>query len=59
MSIDINSRYQELQRYVGWTAEDARRVASVAGVIEPQLPPLVIERSPAQGMACHAHAIGF
>jgi signal transduction histidine kinase len=45
-------RYQELQRYVGWTAEDAKRVQSVAGLLEPHLRALVddfyaeIERHP-------------
>ena len=35
------ARYRELQRYVGWTADDVQRVASVAGLIEPQLTGLV------------------
>jgi signal transduction histidine kinase len=45
-------RYQELQRYVGWTPEDARRVQAVAGLLEPCLRALVddfyaeIERHP-------------
>jgi len=34
-------RYQELQRYVGWTDDDARRVQSVADALEPHLIPLV------------------
>jgi PAS domain S-box-containing protein len=34
-------RYQELQQYVGWTDEDARRVQSVAEDLEPSLVPLV------------------
>src|SRR5690242_11753086 len=34
-------RYQELQAYVGWTEEAARRVAAVAGLLEPFLPPLI------------------
>jgi len=41
MSKDPVERYRELQRYVGWTDEDARRVASVAETIEPHLPALV------------------
>ena len=41
MSIDVSARYRELQRYVGWTEDDARRVASLAGVIEPHLVGLV------------------
>ena len=45
-------RYQELQQYVGWTAEDARRVQSVATLLEPRLPAMIddfyaeIERHP-------------
>src|SRR5580765_801887 len=45
-------RYQELQRYVGWTGEDAKRVQAVAGLLEPRLRALVddfyaeIERHP-------------
>jgi len=44
--------YQELQQYVGWAEEDARRVQSVAGLLDPYLPALVddfyaeIERHP-------------
>src|SRR5204862_3652078 len=41
MSADAFPRYQELQRYVGWTDDDARRVAAVAGLVEPSLPALV------------------
>lgn len=46
------SRYQELQRYVGWTDDDARRAQSVRTLLQPFLPPLVddfyaeIERHP-------------
>ena len=45
-------RYQELQRYVGWTAEDAKRVQATADLLEPRLRALVddfyaeIERHP-------------
>jgi signal transduction histidine kinase len=45
-------RYQELQRYVGWTVEDAKRVQAIAGLLEPHLLVLVddfyaeIERHP-------------
>src|SRR5258708_4990754 len=45
-------RYRELQRYVGWSAEDARRVQAVAGLLEPHLPAMIddfyaeIERHP-------------
>jgi len=34
-------RYQELQAYVGWTDQAALEVASVAGLLEPHLPPLI------------------
>lgn len=45
-------RYQELQRYVGWTADDAHTVHSLSGLMEPHLLPLIddfyaeIERHP-------------
>jgi signal transduction histidine kinase len=41
MSTDVFARYRELQRYVGWSEDDARRVAAVAEVIEPHLTGLV------------------
>ena len=41
MSADPATRYGELQRYVGWTDEDAQRVASVARLVQPHLPALV------------------
>jgi two-component system, NtrC family, sensor kinase len=34
-------RYQELQRYVGWTSEDADRVRSIAAALDAVLPALV------------------
>jgi signal transduction histidine kinase len=34
-------RYQELQEYVSWTDEDARRVQAIAGLLEPHLTPLI------------------
>src|SRR5258708_39138983 len=34
-------RYQELQAYVGWTDEDALRVARVADLLGPVLPPMI------------------
>ncbi len=37
----IYARYQELQRYVGWTAEDVQRVQSIAAALDPVLPGLV------------------
>ena len=49
---DIYRRYLELQQYVGWTAEDAARVQSLAATLGPHLPALVddfyqeIERHP-------------
>jgi two-component system, NtrC family, sensor kinase len=45
-------RYQELQRYVGWTDDDAERVHAVSPVLEPRFEALVddfyeeIERHP-------------
>lgn len=41
MTPDLLDRYGELQQYVGWTDEDARRVAALAGVVEPHLAALV------------------
>jgi signal transduction histidine kinase len=38
---DIYRRYLELQQYVGWTEEDARRVQSVAKLLMPHLAPLI------------------
>jgi signal transduction histidine kinase len=38
---DIFRRYQELQQYVGWTEEDARRVQSLAGLLEPHFRALI------------------
>src|SRR5262245_30944168 len=35
------TRYQELQRYVGWTDEDAARVRQLGPLMEPFLPPLI------------------
>jgi two-component system, NtrC family, sensor kinase len=37
----LYQRYQELQRYVGWTEEDAQRAHSVAAALDPYLPALV------------------
>jgi signal transduction histidine kinase len=45
-------RYQELQAYVGWTAEDEKRVHASAPILQPHLPTIVddfyaeIERHP-------------
>ncbi|HUY31933.1 MAG TPA: protoglobin domain-containing protein [Pirellulales bacterium] len=33
--------YQELQSYVGWTSEDAERVRAIAGLVEPDIAPLI------------------
>src|SRR5262245_8320946 len=38
---ELFGRYQELQQYVGWTADDARRVQAMRGIVEPCLPSLV------------------
>jgi signal transduction histidine kinase len=49
----VYRRYRELQDYVAWSEDDARRVAAVAAVLEPSLPSLIddfyaeIERHPA------------
>jgi two-component system, NtrC family, sensor kinase len=46
-------RYQELQAWVGWNEDAARRVAATAGLLDPYLPALIddfydeIERHPA------------
>lgn len=48
----VLARYQELQSYVSWTEEDARRVAATATLLEPYLHALIedfyaeIERHP-------------
>ena len=34
-------RYQDLQKYVGWTEADAQRIKSVATLIEPHIPALI------------------
>src|SRR5436309_3319682 len=45
-------RYRELQAYVSWGDDDARRVRAAAGLLAPALPPLIddvydeIERHP-------------
>lgn len=50
--IDRFHRYQDLQRYVGWTEDDARNVRTVAALLDPHLASLVedfyaeIERHP-------------
>src|SRR5262245_23462248 len=38
---ELFRRYQELQQYVGWTDEDARRVRSVGSAVGPHLGPLI------------------
>ncbi|MBX9579375.1 MAG: hypothetical protein K2X87_03625 [Gemmataceae bacterium] len=49
---DRYRRYQDLQRYVGWTDDDARHVGSVVDLLDPHLAPLVddfyaeVERHP-------------
>jgi signal transduction histidine kinase len=37
----LYGRYQELQRYVGWTDDDARRVGAVAGLLAPYLAAMI------------------
>src|SRR4051795_1528379 len=45
-------RYRELQSYVSWAAEDPRRIAAIAPLLDPHLPSLIddfyaqIERHP-------------
>ena len=49
---ELYQHYQELQQYVGWTEEDARRIRSVAELLTPYFPALIddfyaeIERHP-------------
>jgi signal transduction histidine kinase len=38
---ELFRRYQELQRYVAWSDDDARRIAAAAAMLEPHLPALV------------------
>lgn len=38
---DIYRRYQDLQAYIGWDDDCARRVAAVAGLLQPHFPALV------------------
>ncbi len=40
-AIDRYCHYQELQQYVGWTEEDARRVHSVADLLTPYFPAII------------------
>jgi hypothetical protein len=48
----LYDRYRELQSYVGWTDEDARRVESIEPLVEPLFGTLIddfyaeIERHP-------------
>ena len=41
MTGERHARYRELQRYVGWTDDDASRVNAIAALLEPHLAPLV------------------
>jgi hypothetical protein len=49
----LYTRYQELQAYLSWNADDAQRVQAVASILDPNLPNLIddfyleIERHPA------------
>lgn len=38
---ELFERYQDIQRYVGWTQADADRVRAVASLVEPTFPELV------------------
>ena len=38
---ELFARYQELQRYVGWTEDDAQRVWTLAPILEPHFPRLI------------------
>jgi PAS domain S-box-containing protein len=40
---DFARRYKTMQRYVGWTDADARRVASLAALVEPRAGELVAD----------------
>ena len=41
MNPGLYERYRELQDYVGFTGDDAERIAGVAGLIEPHLPGII------------------
>jgi 23S rRNA C2498 (ribose-2'-O)-methylase RlmM len=41
VSREIFARYKRLQQYVGWTCDDARRVAELKELLEPIFPELV------------------
>lgn len=49
------ARYQDLQKYVGWTEEDSGRITAVAALVEPHIAGLIddfyaeISRHPAAG----------
>jgi signal transduction histidine kinase len=49
------SRYQDLQKYVGWTTEDTGRITAAAALVVPHIPELIddfyaeINRHPAAG----------
>ena len=38
---DLYRRYQDLQRYVSWTDEDARRINAIAALLDSRLPGLI------------------
>lgn len=40
-TLPLFERYRELQRYVGWTDDDARRVQATAALLDPSLPFLI------------------
>lgn len=39
--VDLSNRYRTMQRYLGWTDEDARRVAAVGPLVAPHATDLV------------------
>ena len=41
MSLELTQKYVELQRYVGWTDDDCRRVAAVRDLLLSQAGPLI------------------
>jgi two-component system sensor kinase FixL len=49
---DFANRYRDMQKYVGWTDDDARRVAQLAPIVAPHAPALIddfyaeIQRTP-------------
>jgi PAS domain S-box-containing protein len=40
---ELSQRYADLQRYVGWTDDDVRRIAAAANCIRPQIDALIAD----------------